>query len=304
MPIRIDNELPARQLLENENVFIMTEDRAVSQDIRPLEILILNLMPTKIVTESQFLRILSNSPLQVNVELLQTATHRSKHTPREHMLKFYKTFDDIKDSRFDGMIVTGAPVEFMEYEDVDYWQELKKIFKWAETHVYSTFHVCWGAQAGLYYKYGIPKRTLPKKVFGVYEHIPLDLKHPLLRGFDDTFYAPHSRHTEVMAADITAEKDLSILAYSEKAGVHIVADKACRNFYCFGHCEYDGNTLALEYFRDKNKGLDIDVPYNYFPDDDPSKPPLIRWRAAGSLLYTNWLNYFVYQRTPYDLSNL
>lgn len=304
MPIKIDNELPAWQLLENENIFLMSEQRARNQDIRPLEILILNLMPTKITTETQFLRLLSNTPLQVNVELLQTATHKAKHTPKEHMLKFYKTFDDIKDRRFDGMIVTGAPVELLEYEQVDYWQELCQIFDWAKSHVYSVFHVCWGAQAGLYYRYGIQKHTLPKKVFGVFEHTPLDLKHPLLRGFDDTFFAPHSRHTEISAADITNEPDLTLLAYSEKAGIHLVADRACRNFYCFGHCEYDNNTLALEYFRDRNKGLPIEVPYNYFPNNDPEKPPLIRWRGAGSLLYSNWLNYFVYQRTPYDLSTL
>ncbi len=304
MPIRIDNALPAHRLLENENIFVMTEDRALSQDIRPLEIVILNLMPTKIATETQFLRLLSNSPLQVNVELLQTATHQSTHISAEHMLKFYKTLDDVKDNRYDGMIVTGAPVEMLEYEDVDYWPELCRIFDWASTHVYSVFHVCWGAQAGLYYRYGIKKYVLPEKKFGVFEHTPMDLKHPLLRGFDDTFYSPHSRHTEVRASDIANEPDLSVLAYSELAGVHLVADAACRNFYAFGHCEYDSNTLALEYFRDKSKGMDIAVPYNYFPDDDPTKPPLIRWRGAGSLLFSNWLNYFVYQRTPYDLSTL
>lgn len=304
MPIQIDNALPAKQLLESENIFIMTEDRAHSQDIRPLEILILNLMPTKIATETQFLRLLSNSPLQVNVELLQTATHKATHTSEEHMLKFYKTFDDIKNSRFDGMIVTGAPVENLSFEDVDYWDELCEILEWAETHIYSVFHVCWGAQAALYRRYGIQKRILPEKIFGVFEHKALDLKHPLLRGFDDTFFAPHSRHTESISDEIANQKDLSILAYSDMAGIHLVSDKQCRNFYCFGHCEYDSNTLALEYFRDKNKGLSIKIPYNYFPNDDSDLPPLIRWRGAGSLLYTNWLNYFVYQRTPYDLSTL
>lgn len=304
MPIRIDDALPAKRLLENENIFVMPEDRAMTQDIRPLEILILNLMPTKVATETQFLRLLSNSPLQVNVELLQTATHKARHTPEEHMLKFYKTFDDIRRRRFDGMIITGAPVEQMEYEDVDYWQELCEILDWAQTHVYSVFHVCWGAQAALYHRYGIRKRLLPTKIFGVFEHYPLDLKHPLLRGFDETFFAPHSRHTEVIPTDVTAREDLKILAYSEKAGIHLIADRACRNFYCFGHCEYDNNTLALEYFRDKNKGLDISVPYHYFPNDDPSRPPLTTWRGAGSLMYSNWLNYFVYQRTPYDLSTL
>ncbi|MBR5428571.1 MAG: homoserine O-succinyltransferase [Clostridia bacterium] len=304
MPIKIDNALPAHLLLENENIFVMTEERALSQDIRPLEIVILNLMPTKITTETQFLRLLSNSPLQVNIELLQTATHQSKHTAAEHMLKFYRTLDEIKDNRYDGMIVTGAPVEMLEYEDVDYWSELCSIFDWAASHVYSVFHVCWGAQAALYHKYGIQKHVLPAKMFGVFEHTPMDLKHPLLRGFDDTFYSPHSRHTEIRVSDIANEPDLSVLAHSDIAGVHLVADKACRNFYAFGHCEYDGNTLALEYFRDKGKGLDIAVPYNYFPNDDPTQPPLIRWRGAGSLLFTNWLNYFVYQRTPYDLSTL
>lgn len=304
MPIQIDNALPAKQLLENENIFIMTEDRAHSQDIRPLEILILNLMPTKIATETQFLRLLSNSPIQVNIELLQTATHTATHTSAEHMLKFYKTFDDIKDSRFDGMIITGAPVENLDFEQVDYWEELCTILDWAETHVYSVFYVCWGAQAALYHKYGIGKRILPKKVFGVFEHKPLDLKHPLLRGFDDTFFAPHSRHTESIPTQVAAQKDLRIIALSRDAGIHLISDKDCRHFYCFGHCEYDSNTLALEYFRDKNKGLPIDVPFNYFPNDDPSKPPLIKWRGAGSLLYANWLNYFVYQRTPYDLSTL
>lgn len=304
MPIKIDDELPAKRLLENENIFVMTENRAVTQDIRPLEILLLNLMPTKVATETQFLRLLSNSPVQVNVELLQTATHRATHTSAEHMLKFYKVFDDIRGRRFDGMIVTGAPLEHLPYEDVDYWQELCTILDWAQTHVYSVFHVCWGAQAALYRRYGIRKRMLPAKIFGVFEHTPLDLKHPLLRGFDDTFYAPHSRHTEIAAADIANENDLQILAFSEKAGIHLIADRACRNFYCFGHCEYDSNTLALEYFRDKNKGLDIAVPYHYFPDDDPTRPPLVTWRGAGSLMYGNWLNYFVYQRTPYDLSTL
>lgn len=304
MPIRITNELPAKSFLEQENVFVMAEARAESQDIRPLKILIVNLMPTKVATETQILRLLSNTPLQVDIELLQMASHTSTHTSQEHLTKFYKTFDEIKHQKFDGMIVTGAPVEHMEFEEVDYWEELCSVFEWAKTNVYSTFNICWGAQAALYYYYGLKKYPLDKKMFGIFEHQPLDLLHPLMRGIDETYYVPHSRHTEIRMEDIAKIKDLQVLSYSAKSGVHLLSDMDCRNFFSTGHSEYDADTLAKEYFRDKNKGLDIQVPYNYFPDDDPTKKPVIKWRSTGILLFTNWLNYFVYQRTPYDLSNL
>lgn len=302
MPIKIDDRLPARQSLEQENIFVMTNERAAGQDIRPLRIILLNLMPTKIVTETQILRLLSNTPLQVEVELLQVKSHVSKNTPEQHMLRFYRTLDDIREERFDGMIVTGAPVEMMDFEEVDYWDELCEILDWAQTHVYSTFHICWGAQAALYHRYGIPKHILPEKKFGVFAHHPLDLYHPILRGFSEVFFVPHSRHTETRMEDIAREKDLQLLSYSEEAGVHLISDMACRNFYCTGHCEYDSDTLAREYFRDLKKGMDTQLPQNYFPNDDPSKTPLITWRGAGSLLFQNWLNYFVYQRTPYELT--
>ena len=304
MPIKIDNQLPAHRTLESENIFVMTEDRALTQDIRPLRILLLNLMPTKIETETQLLRLLSNTPLQVEVELLQTSTHKSKNTSAEHMLKFYKYFDDIKDRNFDGMIITGAPIELLPFEEVEYWDELCEIMEWSKTHVYSTFHICWGAQAALYYHYGVPKVPLAEKMFGVFPHRPLDLYHPLMRGFDDEYFVPHSRHTETRTSDIALVKDLQILSYSDVAGVHLLSDMDCRNFYATGHSEYDRDTLAREYFRDVEKGMSIKVPYGYFPDDDPSKTPLMKWRGTGSLLFANWLNYFVYQRTPYDLSTL
>lgn len=304
MPIKIDSNLPAHKLLENENVFVMTEERAVSQDIRPLKILILNLMPTKIETETQLLRLLSNSPIQIEAELLQTATHEVKNVSKEHMFKFYKTFDEIKDERFDGMVVTGAPVENMEFEQVDYWDELCRIFEWSKTNVYSSFFICWGAQAALYYKYGLRKYRLDRKMFGVFEHVSLDNFHPLMRGLDDKFWVPHSRHTEVRRGDIALIKDLQILSYSEKAGVHLLSDMECRNFFSTGHSEYDRDTLAKEYFRDAEKGLDIDLPENYFPDNDPAKTPEVKWRGAANIIFSNWLNYFVYQRTPYDLSTL
>lgn len=304
MPIKIDNQLPARHSLELENIFVMPENRAMTQDIRPLHIIILNLMPTKIETETQILRLLSNSPLQVDVELLQVKTHVAKNVSQEHMLKFYKTFDDVKNRKFDGMIVTGAPVEMMPFEEVDYWEELCEIFDWAKTNVYSTYNICWGAQAALYYKYGVPKHMLDEKLFGVFKHRPLDLYHPLLRGFSDVYYVPHSRHTETRREDIAEVKDLQILSYSDEAGVHLISDMACRNFFCTGHSEYDSDTLAKEYFRDLKKGMNIKMPYNYFPDNDPRKTPPITWRGVGSLLFQNWLNYFVYQRTPYDLNSL
>lgn len=304
MPIKIDNQLPARHSLELENIFVMPENRAMTQDIRPLHIIILNLMPTKIETETQILRLLSNSPLQVDVELLQVKSHVAKNVSQEHMLKFYKTFDDVKNRKFDGMIVTGAPVEMMPFEEVDYWDELCEIFDWAKTNVYSTYNICWGAQAALYYKYGVPKHMLDEKLFGVFKHRPLDLYHPLLRGFSDVYYVPHSRHTETRREDIAEVKDLQILSYSDEAGVHLISDMACRNFFCTGHSEYDSDTLAKEYFRDLKKGMNIKMPYNYFPDNDPKKTPPITWRGVGSLLFQNWLNYFVYQRTPYDLNSL
>lgn len=304
MPIKIDDRLPAKESLEKENIFVMTESRAQTQDIRPLKIIILNLMPTKIETETQLLRLLGNSPLQVDIELLQTATHKSKHTAEDHMLTFYKTFDEIKNKKYDGMIVTGAPVELMEFEEVDYWEELCEILEWSKKNVYSTFHICWGAQAGLYYHYGIKKYKLDEKIFGIFKHKPLDLYHPLMRGFDDVYYVPHSRHTETRFQDIALCKDLQIISYSEEAGIHLISDLDCRNFYATGHSEYDSDTLAKEYFRDLKKGLNIKMPYNYFPDDDPAKKPEMTWRNVGTLMFTNWLNYFVYQKTPYDINSL
>lgn len=304
MPIKISNELPAHKALESENIFVMTEDRAMTQDIRPLRILLLNLMPTKIETETQILRLLSNSPLQVDVDLLQVKTHKSKNTSEEHMLKFYNIFDDIKDNRYDGMIVTGAPVEQMPFEDVDYWEELCEILDWSKKNVYSVFHICWGAQAALYHHYGIPKYGVDEKIFGVFPHRSLDTFHPLMRGLDDEFFIPHSRHTEIHRSDIALVKDLQILSYSDFSGIHLLSDMECRMFFSTGHFEYDRDTLSKEYFRDVNRGLPIKVPYNYFPDDDPSKTPVMNWRSAGNLIFTNWLNYFVYQKTPYDLATL
>ena len=304
MPIKVDNELPAHKALENENIFVMTEERAMSQDIRPLKIIILNLMPTKIETETQILRLLSNSPLQVDIDLLQVKTHKSKNISEEHMLKFYNVFDDVKNNKYDGMIVTGAPVEHLPFEEVDYWEELCEIFEWSKKNVYSTFHICWGAQAALYYHYGIPKYSLEEKMFGIFPHRSLDTLHPLMRGLDDVFYVPHSRHTEISRNDIALVKDLQIISYSEMSGIHLVSDMECRNFYSTGHSEYDRDTLAREYFRDKEKGLDIKLPYNYFPDNDPANTPIISWRSAGNLIFTNWLNYFVYQKTPYDINSI
>jgi len=304
LPIRIDNELPAKQRLEIENIFVMSNMRADTQNIRPLKIIILNLMPTKEVTETQLLRLLSNSPLQVDIEFLQVATHIAKNVSKSHLDKFYYTFDEIKNNRYDGMIITGAPVELMSYEEVDYWDELCKIMEWSKKNVYSTFHICWGAQAGLYYHYGIPKYTLKSKMFGVFPHRSLDDTHPLMRGFDDIYYFPHSRHTAVDRQDIAKVKDLQILSYSDISGVNIVADMECRNFFIMGHCEYDRDTLAKEYFRDVEKGLKIDIPYNYFPNDDTNAVPKMTWKSTANLLFNNWLNYFVYQKTPYDLNTL
>lgn len=304
MPIKIPDALPAKRILENENIFVMTENRADTQDIRPLKILILNLMPTKVETETQLLRLLGNTPLQIEIDLLQTATYEAKNVSKQHLLSFYKTFDEIKDNRYDGMIVTGAPVEHMEFEEVDYWDELVSIMKWSNKNVYSTMYICWGAQAGLYYHYGIKKKTLKEKLFGIYEHKVLIPTHPLLRGFDDSFYAPHSRHTYNDIDDIRAVEDLDILTFSEQAGVHICADRACRKFFISGHSEYDRCTLAGEYARDLEKGLKIQVPENYFPDNNANKLPIMNWRGASSLLFSNWVNHIVYQHTPFDLSEL
>jgi len=304
MPINIDAQLPARSVLEMENIFVMSTELALAQDIRPLRIVILNLMPTKIETETQLLRLLSNTPIQVDVELLQMASHVSKNTSQEHLLQFYRTFGEIRGERYDGMVVTGAPVELLPFEEVDYWPELCEIFEWTKRHVQSTFHICWGAQAGLYYHHGVPKVPLPRKLSGVYAHRLVDPVHPLVRGMDDEYLAPHSRYTEVRRRDIEAVPELRVISCSEEAGVHLVSDTGCRNIYATGHSEYDRGTLAKEYFRDVKKGLDIQVPCNYFPDDDPQRTPTMRWRGAASLLFSNWLNYFVYQETPYDLSAL
>ena len=304
MPIKIPNLLPATQVLSNENIFVMTETRAITQDIRPLKILMLNLMPQKITTETQIARLIGNTPLQVELELLQTATHKSTHTSAEHMLAFYKTFDEVKHKKYDGMIITGAPVENLPFEEVDYWDELCEIMEWSKTHVTSTFHICWGAQAGLYYHYGVKKYPLEKKLFGVFEH-KLDYKQSILfRGFDDTFVVPHSRHTTCNREDIESVPELKILSSSDEAGVFVCATDKGRQIFVTGHSEYDGDTLKNEYLRDKNAGLPIDLPKNYFPDDDDTKEPVVRWRSCANLLYTNWLNYFVYQSTPYNIEDI
>lgn len=306
MPIKVSDNLPAIEILNSENIFVMTETKALTQDIRPLEIIILNLMPTKITTEAQLLRVLGNTPLQINVSFMHTETHLSKNTSKSHIETFYCTFNDVRDKKFDGLIITGAPVETMDFEDVDYWNELCEIMKWSKTNVTSTFHICWGAQAALYFHYGIKKYPLPKKMFGNYPHtVCPDKKHKmLLRGFDDLFYAPHSRHTEIRKEDILAVPNLEILAESDEAGVYIVCAKDDRQFFVMGHSEYDTQTLAAEYFRDTEKGLSIDVPFNYFPNNNPENPPLNNWRSHANLLYSNWLNYFVYQTTPYDIKSI
>ena len=301
MPIQIPNDLPAAETLKNENIFVMNQTRAQTQHIRPLEIVLLNLMPTKIVTETQLSRVLGNTPLQVHLELMMISSHKSKNTPEEHLLSFYKTFDELKDRKFDGMVITGAPVENLPFEEVDYWQELCQIMEWSKTHVHSTFHICWAAQAGLYYHYGIQKHPLPEKLFGVYPHHADYKRAILLRGFDDQFWAPHSRHTTIDRADVEAVPGLKILASSEEAGVYIIMNKEGRQIFVTGHSEYDPDTLEREYLRDKNQGLPIHVPVNYYPGDDDRRPPVVRWRGHGNLLYSNWLNYFVYQTTPYDL---
>lgn len=301
MPIQIPNDLPAADVLQQENIFVMRQTRAQTQHIRPLEIVLLNLMPTKIVTETQLSRVLGNTPLQVHLELMMVSSHRSRNTPEEHLLAFYKTFDELKDRKFDGMVITGAPVENLDFEQVDYWEELVQIMEWSKDHVHSTFHICWAAQAGLYYHYGIRKKTLPRKLFGVYPHQADYKRAILLRGFDDQFWVPHSRYTTVDREDIEAVQGLKILASSQEAGVYIVMSKGGRQIFVTGHSEYDPDTLAREYLRDKNAGLPIQVPANYYPDDDASREPMVRWRGHGNLLYSNWLNYFVYQTTPYDI---
>jgi homoserine O-succinyltransferase len=301
MPIKIPDALPARTVLERENVFVMDETRAIHQDIRPLRLLLLNLMPIKITTETHMMRMLSNSPLQVEVELLHPKSHTTSHTPTEHLDAFYKTFDEVEHEKFDGMIITGAPVEQIEFEEVTYWEELTEIMEWSLHHVTSTLHVCWAAQAGLYYHYGIGKHSLDEKMFGVFKHTVSDPTVPLVRGFDDVFVAPHSRYTEIHRNEIIAHPDLKLLSESEEAGVYIVVDRE-RMVFVTGHSEYDPLTLKEEYQRDLDKGLDIAVPRNYFPDDDPKKIPEVRWRSHANLLFSNWLNYYVYQITPYDIN--
>ncbi len=304
MPIKIPNDLPAVKTLAEENIFVMTETRAITQDIRPLKLLVLNLMPTKIETETQFSRLLGNTPLQIEMELIHTKTHVSKNVADEHLFSFYKTFDEIKHRTFDGMIITGAPVEKLDYEQVDYWQELCEIMEWSKTNVHSTLHICWGAQAGLYYHYGINKVPLEKKLFGVYPHRVEQKTSILFRGFDDVFMAPHSRHTTVPREYIQAVPELKILASSEEAGVYALKNESSSQVFVFGHSEYDADTLNREYLRDKNAGLPIGIPKNYFPGDDDTQPPVVTWRSHANLLFYNWLNYFVYQTTPYDISKI
>ena len=304
MPIKIPNDLPAVKTLNDENIFVMTETRAITQDIRPLKILLLNLMPKKIETETQLSRLLGNSPLQVDLELIHTKSHKSKNTSAEHLLAFYKTFEDVKDQTFDGMIITGAPVELLPFEEVEYWEELCTIMEWTKTHVHSTFHICWGAQAGLYYHFGIDKKPLDKKMFGIFPHKADYKKSILFRGFDDVFMVPHSRHTTVDIEDIKKCSELKILASSEEAGVYAVATAEGKQIFITGHSEYDANTLANEYFRDLGEGKPIEIPKNYFPDDNPENEPIVTWRSHANLLYSNWLNYFVYQTTPYDIEQI
>ena len=304
MPIKIPNDLPAVKTLQEENIFVMTHTRASTQDIRPLRIVLLNLMPKKIETETQLSRLLGNTPLQIELELVRMKSHEAANTPQHHLLSFYKTFDDIRDERFDGMVITGAPVEQMPFEDVDYWPELCQIMAWSKTNVHSTLHICWGAQAGLYYHYGIDKQQLPKKLFGVFPHRVEYKRSILFRGFDDEFMVPHSRHTTVRREDIEKVDYLRILASSEEAGVYAVFTNMGRQIFITGHSEYDADTLKNEYLRDIAAGKPIEIPKNYFPDDDPTRQPLVRWRSSANLLFSNWLNYFVYQTTPYDLRSL
>lgn len=304
MPIRIPNDLPAYDTITKENIFVMKETRSVMQDIRPLEIAILNLMPTKITTETQLLRLLGNTPLQVNATLLRVKSHEAKNVSQEHLLTFYQTFDDIKDRKFDGMIITGAPVELLEFEEVEYWDELCEIMEWTKTHVYSTFHICWGAQAALYYHFGIPKYKMDKKLFGVFRH-RLVKDHPILaRGFDDEFLVPHSRHTTIHKEDVLKHPEIKIIAESDEAGIYAMHTEGGRQIFITGHSEYDAKTLQTEYLRDKNAGLPIEIPVNYFPNDDDTQEPPNTWRSHANLIYSNWLNYFVYQETPYDIMTI
>lgn len=304
MPIKIPNQLPATSTLSRENIFVMTETRAMTQDIRPLQILLLNLMPTKVDTETQLARVLGNTPLQIELELIAPSGHVSKNTPQEHMLAFYKSFAEVKDRTFDGLVITGAPVENLDFEEVDYWPELCEIMDWSRTHVHSTLHICWGAQAGLYYHYGIPKRPLPEKLFGVFRHKVEDPNFILFRGFDDQFWVPHSRHTTVARADIEAVPELKVLAASPEAGVYAVKTDGGRQIFLMGHAEYDRDTLKREYLRDVATGAKIQLPANYFPGDDPNQEPMVNWRSCASLLYSNWLNYNVYQTSPYDIREI
>ena len=304
MPIKIPNQLPATGTLRSENIFVMTETRAMTQDIRPLQILLLNLMPTKIDTETQLARVLGNTPLQIELELIAPAGHVYKNTSREHMLAFYKTFDQVKDRTFDGLIITGAPVELMAFEEVDYWPELCAVMEWSKTHAHSTLYICWGAQAGLYYHYGIQKHLLPEKLFGVFQHTVEDTNYILFRGFDDRFWVPHSRNTTVERADIEAVPGLKVLAASPEAGVYAVKSPEGRQVFLMGHAEYDRDTLKKEYLRDLAAGVDIRLPRNYFPGDDPAREPVVNWRSCAHLLYANWLNYCVYQTTPYDIQGI
>ena len=304
MPIKIPNNLPAVKILNDENIFVMTETRAITQDIRPLKILLLNLMPKKIETETQLSRLLGNSPLQVDFEFIHTKSHVSKNTSAEHLFTFYKTFDDVKDKTFDGMIITGAPVEQMPFEEVEYWKELCEIMEWTKTHVHSTFHICWGAQAGLYYHYGINKYPLPEKLFGIFPHKADYKRSMLLRGFDDVFMVPQSRHTTIKTEDVAAVPELKILASNEKCGIYAIATEGGKQIFITGHSEYDSDTLKNEYLRDLNAGLPIKVPENYFPDNNPENDPMVTWRSHANLLYSNWLNYFVYQTTPYDINEI
>lgn len=303
MPLNVPDHLPAIDVLRDENIFVMTESRAIAQDIRPLKILILNLMPIKITTEAHLLRVLSNSPLQVKISFLNISTHQSKNTPKDHLDTFYYNFDQIQKNRYDGLIITGAPVEHLAFEEVDYWEEIKQIMDWAKTNVTSTFNICWAAQAGLYYHYGIKKYPAGKKVFGIYDHNILDNKIPLVRGFDDHFLAPHSRNTFVKREDILQNKDLIMLSESDEAGVYLVVSRDGKQVFVTGHSEYDANTLKSEYDRDIGKGIDIDLPKNYFPDNDPTKKPPTTWRSHANLLFSNWLNYYVYQETPYNIES-
>ena len=304
MPIKIPNQLPATSTLEAENIFVMTETRAITQDIRPLQILLLNLMPTKVDTETQLARVLGNSPLQIELELIAPKSHVSKNTSQEHMLSFYQSFDDVKNRTFDGLIITGAPVEQMPFEEVDYWPELCEIMEWSKQHVHSTLHICWGAQAGLYYHYGIPKRELPEKLFGVFRHTVEDPNFILFRGFDDQFWVPHSRNTTVRREDIESVPELKVLAASPEAGVYAVKTDQCRQVFLMGHAEYDRDTLKREYLRDVEAGVPIHLPENYFPDNDPTREPVVNWRSCAHLLYSNWLNYCVYQTAPYDIREI